>query len=129
MKIIAKTLFILSFILLIAGCRKDNYNPNQVFTLKYEQKAYLNLDGKKTEIRFTKLKEDSRCEPGSYCNAIGEVAVEIKLNGDKFKLGHHHDYPASIVYKNHLIQLLDVYYSKSKHFGKEKHCIIKLRID
>lgn len=126
---ITKTLFVFLLILLIASCRKETYNPNQVFTLKYEQKAYLNLDGKKTEIRFTELKEDSRCPPDKQCYVMGDVAVEIKLAGDKFILGHHYDYPASIVYKNHVIQLLEVNYDKKKHFGKESHCVIKLRVD
>ena len=126
---ITKTLFVFLLVLLIASCRKDNYNPNQVFTLKYNQKAYLNLDGKKVEIQFSKLKEDSRCEPGAYCVQAGEVAVEIKLNGDKFILGQYQKYPPTIVYKDHLIRLLEVYYDKDKHFKKEKHCIIKLKVD
>lgn len=130
MKYLIKSFFFLSIILFIVGCKKETYNLNDEFTLKFNKSALINIEGNKYEIKFTELVEDSRCPPGSNCFWAGQVAVKINVNNDTdFIIGHHTTIPSTAEYKGHIIKLLEVNYNKDKNFGKEKHCSIKLRID
>lgn len=125
-----KSFLFLTLILFLLGCKKETYNLNEAFTLKFNKSALINLDGDEYEIKFTKLVEDSRCPPGSTCFWEGEVAVRINLNNDTdFVIGDHTPIPSTAEYKNHTIHLLEVTYNNDKNFGKEKHCSIKLKVD
>lgn len=130
MKYLIKSFLFLSIILFIVGCKKETYNLNDEFTLKFNKSALINIEGNKYEIKFTELVEDSRCTPGSNCFWAGQVAVKINVNNNTdFIIGHHTTIPSTAEYKGHIIKLLEVNYNKDKNFGKEKHCSIKLRID
>ncbi len=130
MKYTIKTLFFLSIILLAVGCNKKTHDLNQDFMLDFDKKSFIQIDGKKVEIKFTKLVEDSRCAPGKQCIWAGTVAVKVKLDKNTdIIFGDGLNYPPSSSYKNHQIILLDVMYDSEKNFGKEKHCRIRLRVN
>ncbi|MEO9257986.1 MAG: hypothetical protein ABI207_06365 [Crocinitomicaceae bacterium] len=125
-----KPFIFLSLILLMIGCKKEKYNLNEDFTLDFNKSAIVKIDGAEYKIKFTNLEEDSRCPPDSHCYWQGQVAVKINLNNDTdIIIGHHTTILSTAMYKNHIIQLLEVNYDKKKHFGEEKHCSVKLRID
>ena len=124
-----KLFFFLSIVLLVSGCKKEVYFMNDEFTLGFNKSAYINISGVKYKIKFVELVEDSRCPPDVYCFWAGQVAVKINLNDETdFTIGHHNSISSFAEYKYHTIRLLEVNYNKDKNFGKEKHCIIKLRI-
>lgn len=130
MKHIIKPFIFLSLILLMIGCKKEKYNLNEYFTLNFNKSAIVKIDGVEYKIKFTNLEEDSRCPPDMNCYWQGQVAVKINLNNDTdIIIGHHTTILSTAMYKNHIIQLLEVNYDKKKHFGEEKHCSVKLRID
>lgn len=129
MKHILKSLFFLTIILTFAGCKKEIYPLKEAFTVKFNKSSLVNIDGK-DKIKFTKLEEDSRCQPDVYCSWAGQVAVKITIDNEKeIILGHHTSIPSTAEFKNHTIQLLEVTYDKKKNFGKEKHSTIKLSVD
>jgi hypothetical protein len=130
MKKLFKPFLFLTIMLVFAGCKKETYSLNEEFTLKFNKSALIGVNGEKYNIKFTKLEEDSRCPPDVYCYWMGQVAVKVTLENEKdFMVGHHTTIQPTAEYKGHTIQLLEVNYDKDKHFGKEKHSTIKLRVD
>ncbi len=98
--------------------------------MDFNESAFVKMNGSAHTIKFTKLEEDSRCPPDVYCFWAGEVAVTIQLNdATTITLGHHTSIPPIADYQGHTIRLLAVKYSKEKHFGKEKHCTIRLIVE
>lgn len=123
-------IFLLFALLNLSACKKQSVDLNAEFTLDFNKTAIIQIEGGEHEIKFIELVEESRCPPGSLCAWAGQVAVKIKIDDkEDFILGQHANYPASIQYENHNIQLLDVNYNKDKNYGKEKHYSIRLKVD
>lgn len=130
MKNFSKQIFFFLLILLMVACKKEKYNVNEEFTLKFDKSALIKIDGVEYEIKFTNLEEESRCPPDVNCFWQGQVAVKINLNKNSdFIIGHHTTIPSVAEYKGHIIRLLEVNYDNKQNFGEEKHCFIKLIAD
>lgn len=125
-----KSILFLSLPLLMLGCQKETFQLNQEFTLDFNKAAFIHIEGEEYEIKFIRLVEESRCPPDVVCFWQGQVAVKISLDKNtEITLGLHEEIPASAVYKNHIIQLLEVNFDKKKNYGKENHYSIRLKVE
>jgi len=131
MKNASKLVFLLLISILSLGCKKQTVNLNEEFTLDFNKTATVKMDGEKVTVKFTKLVDDSRCQPNQQCFWAGEVRVKIQLDGSQeFTLGLLSvDTPSSVEYKNRTFNLLEVKYNKTENFGKENHCSIRLKVE
>jgi len=130
MKQVIKIISLTLLIGLTLSCQKKNVGMNEEFTLKFNKTAIVKADGKKIEIKFNKLVEESRCQPGVQCVWAGQVAVQIQLDGSSESIiGFHSEYPSSILYKEHTIRLLEVNYDSPSHFGEESHYSLRLKVE
>lgn len=130
MKILKTSLFLLLTVLVLAGCKKKNYDTGEEFTLKFNETARINLDGQNYEIKFVELVEESRCPPDAECVSAGAVIVKIQMEQfSTYSLGLGSGLTSSLVYAEHTFRLLDVTFGKDKNYGKEKKYQIKLTVD
>ncbi|MES2589011.1 MAG: hypothetical protein V4622_08525 [Bacteroidota bacterium] len=124
-------LYILALSFLTLSCEKQTYKLNDEITIEFDKSVFVLIDDKKTEIKFEKLVEESRCPPDVTCVWAGQVIVKIKVdNTTVFELGLLTETPPNTVdYLSHKITLLEVNYDKKDNFGKEKHSSIKLIVE
>lgn len=47
--------YLLTFVILLFGCKKDQYKMNEEFTLNFNKTATVKMDGEAYPIQFTKL--------------------------------------------------------------------------
>lgn len=120
-------LIVLYFILLLAmpSCSKNKALHHE-FTLKPKQSVKIPLEHSYLHIKFSKLIQDSRCPPDAYCAWAGQTIVALVVNDSTFIVGPN---TSGMSYGSYNIQLLKVNYTNKRHFGEEKYCRIKLRVD
>jgi hypothetical protein len=84
-RILALLILVLAFI----SCKKEltGIQTGQEFTLKCGQTAVVDYTSSNSmKIKFEKVLEDSRCPEGMECIVAGEVVIEIKVDGNTFRL-------------------------------------------
>lgn len=114
------------------GCNKAAIKPNKETTLQFNQVRDTDLGADEFTIQFSKLVEESRCEPGTNCVWEGQAAIELTLdNSVKDTIGvNHMTCDPQISYKGHTIYLLGVEYSGgSSNWANESKCEISIRIE
>lgn len=130
MKILQTSLFLVFAMLLFTGCKKQNYNTGEEFTLKFNETARIKLDGQNYEIKFVELVEESRCPPDAECVTAGAVIIKIQMEQfSTYSLGLGSGLTPTLVYASHTIRLLDADYGKDNNYGKEKKYSVKFIVD
>lgn len=133
MKNLLRSLFFLSFVLILVGCKKETYDIQDEISLKYKKTAIINIDGGKIQFNFTKLIEDSRCPTDVDCFWAGQAAFRININGEvdlDLAYGQHTELDEVGIYNNHTIKITNVEIDGGwKRQGIEKYYTITLKVD
>lgn len=136
MKVYPKTLLVFIIALATISCdRSISIGIGEEITIPFERKASLYDNGYELTVEFTKLVEESRCQPGLVCFWEGRAVVEIVVNNiETFELEfrtENDDVPVvnSAQYQDYMIELISVFPKSDEDFGIEKKYSIIVEVN
>lgn len=130
-------LTILFFVILVLGCNKVDNNFERGETVTISINKSVNLKNIGLSIEFTKLIEESRCQPNTECFWEGRALVELTLNQKtkvilgigNLKASSTQNYYNSTYYNGFNIELKEVNYGAERNYGKSRKYQVNIMID